>query len=183
MPASDIPGEIAAATQPFTALTPPLSPHSLDTSQAWGLTETDRQACSETLAGLRNEGIFTPPSLQGTLVYPSNIGGAHWGGVAVDPERQIAVVPVNRTAWMVQLFPREEFNRADMRAQDARLQLVGSRRLPGGFSVAVGNARLEMDQASSEAHNQYLQNVCCLFTRCPLNYLEPGKCGPLSITN
>jgi quinoprotein glucose dehydrogenase len=122
VPASDIPGEMTAATQPFTALTPPLSPHSLDTNDAWGLTDADRQACSEVLAGLRNEGIFTPPSLQGTLVYPSNIGGAHWGGVAVDPQRQIAVVPVNRTAWMVQLFPREAFNLTDMRAQDGRMQ-------------------------------------------------------------
>src|SRR2546429_4137202 len=41
---------------------------------------------------LRNEGIFTPPSVRGTFVMPSNIGGAHWGGVAVDPVRQIAVV-------------------------------------------------------------------------------------------
>ena len=71
--------------------------------------------------GLRNEGIFTPPSVQGTLVLPSNIGGAHWGGVAVDPVRQIAVVPVNRVAAMVQLIPRADFDRDRFRAEDARL--------------------------------------------------------------
>jgi quinoprotein glucose dehydrogenase len=57
------------------------------------------------LDGLRNEGVFTPPSLQGTLVMPSNIGGAHWGGVAVDSGRGIAVVPVNRIPALVQLIP------------------------------------------------------------------------------
>ena len=58
------------------------------------------------MAELRNEGIFTPPSTRGTLVYPSNIGGAHWGGVAVDVERRIAVVPVNRIAASVQLIAK-----------------------------------------------------------------------------
>ena len=76
----------------------------------WATNDADRAACRAAIAGLRNEGIFTPPSVKGTLVLPSNIGGAHWGGVAVDPERQIAVVPVNRIAAMVQLIPREGFD-------------------------------------------------------------------------
>lgn len=121
VPASDIPGEEAAATQPFTAVTPPLSPHRLSADEAWGLTDADRAACRAAIAGLRNEGIFTPPDTRGTLVLPSNIGGAHWGGVAVDPVRQIAVVPVNRLAAMVQLIPREAFDRERYDAEDERL--------------------------------------------------------------
>src|SRR5256884_7359661 len=70
---------------------------------------------------LRNEGIFTPPSVRGTFVMPSNIGGAHWGGVAVDPVRQIAVVPVNRVAAVVQLIPRDNFDHARAMADDKRL--------------------------------------------------------------
>ena len=50
---------------------------------------------------------------------PSNIGGAHWGGVAVDPVRQIAVVPVNRIAATVQLIPREGFDLEQARAEGA----------------------------------------------------------------
>lgn len=121
VPASDIPGEEASPTQPFTALTPPLSPHRLAADDAWGIDDADRAACRKVLEGLRNEGIFTPPSTRGTLVMPSNIGGAHWGGVAVDPGRQIAVVPVNRIAAMVQLIPRAEFDRERFRAEDDRL--------------------------------------------------------------
>src|SRR5439155_1631212 len=98
VPASDIPGEQASRSQPFTALTPPLSPHHFSTDSIWGTSDADRAACHAAIDSLRNEGIFTPPSVRGTFVMPSNIGGAHWGGVAVDAVRQIAVVPVNRVA-------------------------------------------------------------------------------------
>jgi len=121
VPQSDIPGEEAALTQPFTALTPPLSPHRLAVEDAWGISDADRAACRVVLEGLRNEGIFTPPSIQGTLSIPSNVGGAHWGGAAVDPVRQIVVVPVNRIASMVQLIPRADFDGDRFRTEDARL--------------------------------------------------------------
>lgn len=121
VPTSDIPLEEAARTQPFTTLTPPLSPHRLTIDQVWGITDADRAACRSAIEGLRNEGIFTPPSLQGTLVLPSNIGGAHWGGVAIDPVRQIAVVPVNRIAAVVQLIPREGFDFQKTKAAEQRL--------------------------------------------------------------
>jgi quinoprotein glucose dehydrogenase len=121
VPASDIPLEQAASTQPFTARTPPLSPHRMTLDEVWGISDADRAACRAAIDGLRNEGIFTPPSVQGTLVLPSNIGGAHWGGVAVDPERQIAVVPVNRIPAVVQLIPRDQYDGERFEAEDARL--------------------------------------------------------------
>ena len=113
VPASTVPGERAWPTQPFSSL-PPLSPHSWDGQS----TNAD---CQALLRGLRNEGIFTPPSLEGTIVLPSNIGGAHWGGVAFDPARQIAVVPVNRLAAMVQLFPAATVNMDTLRQQRSRM--------------------------------------------------------------
>jgi quinoprotein glucose dehydrogenase len=121
VPRSNVSGEEAWPTQPFTALTPPLSPHHFTLSDAWGATAADRENCVSQMRPLRNEGIFTPPSLEGTLVVPSNIGGAHWGGVAVDPERQVAVVPVNRGAAMVQLIPAHAFEPAKVRAEGERL--------------------------------------------------------------
>ena len=120
VPASTVAGEEAARTQPFTTRTPPLSPHSLRPDDVWGATPADREACLAAITPLRNEGIFTPPSLEGTLVIPSNIGGAHWGGVAIDPARQIAVVPVNRLAAMVQLIPAEQLDADSMRAASQR---------------------------------------------------------------
>jgi quinoprotein glucose dehydrogenase len=121
VPTSDIPGEQSSPTQPFTTLTPPLSPHRITSDQVWGINEPARAACHAAIDSLRNQGIFTPPSVQGTLVLPSNIGGAHWGGVAVDPVRQIAVVPVNRVAAVVQLIPRERYDERRAMAEDMRL--------------------------------------------------------------
>jgi quinoprotein glucose dehydrogenase len=111
VPASDVPGERASPTQPFNSVLPPLSPQRLTADDAWGARPEDREACRARIAALRNEGPFTPPSERGTLVYPSSIGGAHWGGVTFDPVRQIAVVPVNRIPIEVRLIPRASFDR------------------------------------------------------------------------
>lgn len=103
VPASDIPGEVASPTQPFSSL-PPLSPQRFVADSVFGTTAAGRAACRAQVAPLRNEGVFTPPSFRGTLVLPGNVGGAHWGGLAYDPERQIAVVPVNRVAAVIRLI-------------------------------------------------------------------------------
>ncbi|MGI8547418.1 MAG: PQQ-binding-like beta-propeller repeat protein, partial [Gemmatimonadaceae bacterium] len=109
VPASTVPGEAASKTQPFSTL-PPLVPLHVDASSAFGLDSADRAACRTTMSALRNDGPFTPPSLEGTLVTPSNIGGAHWGGVAFDATRQLAIIPVNDVAAVVQLIPRDSFD-------------------------------------------------------------------------
>ena len=119
VPASSIPGEVASPTQPFTTVTPPLSPLHYSAADAWGPTPEAQTTCRAILGALRNDGPFTPPSLQGTLVVPGNIGGAHWGGVAIDEGRALAIVPVNRIPAMVQLFPAEGFNGDSIRRSDA----------------------------------------------------------------
>lgn len=122
VPASAIPGEEASPTQPFSGIAP-LSPHGLTLDEVWGVDDADRSACMALIRPLRNEGIFTPPDTRGTLVIPSNIGGAHWGGLAWDPERQIAVIPVNRIAAEVQLIPRDSVDLTAARAESDRLGL------------------------------------------------------------
>ena len=124
VPASSVPGEVASATQPFTAVTPPLSPLQYSANDAWGPTPEAQAACRMLLASLRNDGPFTPPSLEGTLVVPGNIGGAAWGGVAIDETKSLAVVPVNRLPAMVQLFRLEGFNGDSLRASDAQRGLT-----------------------------------------------------------
>ena len=105
VPRSTVPGEEAWPTQPQSAIGP-LSPQRFTAADAFGRTDADRAHCRERIAALRNDGPFTPPSVEGSLVMPSNIGGAHWGGVATDPAAQIAVVPVNTVAAVVRLIPR-----------------------------------------------------------------------------
>jgi quinoprotein glucose dehydrogenase len=118
---SDVPGEEAWPTQPFPLRPPPLVPQRLTADDAWGADDAEREACRRRLQGLRSEGIFTPPSLEGTVIFPGNIGGFHWGGVAVDPERGIAVGPTNRLATMVRLVPREEYDEARRRSRSVEI--------------------------------------------------------------
>ncbi len=109
-PKSDVIGEVASATQPFPVLPAPLAPQKFGPGDVWGATDADRNWCTEQLAQHRSEGIFTPPSLRGSIVFPGNIGGMAWGGSAYDPERGLLIVPTNRLAALVRLIPRDEYN-------------------------------------------------------------------------
>ncbi|HSH74145.1 MAG TPA: pyrroloquinoline quinone-dependent dehydrogenase [Longimicrobiales bacterium] len=109
VPPSDVPGEEAWPTQPFPTHPPPLHPLRFEPEDIWGLTFWDRGKCREAIEDLRYEGMFTPPSLDGTLQYPSMIGGANWGGAAVDEASGIMVLNMTRAASWVRLVPRERF--------------------------------------------------------------------------
>lgn len=121
VPSSRIAAERPSATQPFNTVLPALSPQKFSLDSIWGPTPDDVKSCRDQMLSLRNEGIFTPPDLDGTLVIPSNVGGAHWGGVAYDSNRGIAVVPVNRVASMVQLIPVDQHDTAQARQNASRL--------------------------------------------------------------
>jgi quinoprotein glucose dehydrogenase len=111
VPQDGVPGEKLSPTQPFPVKPPPIGQRELSPEDAWGITPWDRRACRKWIESLRFDGIFTPPPLQGTLVFPGNGGGTNWGGVAVDPERQIVVTKVSNFAWVVTLIPTEEYER------------------------------------------------------------------------
>jgi quinoprotein glucose dehydrogenase len=115
VPASDVPGEDASPTQPFPARPPALAPQQLAADDAWGLTSADRDACRLAIQKLRNEGIFTPPSLRGSLHIPGTLGGMNWSGSAFDPERGLLVVNTNNLPLKMRLIARDEFERRDAR--------------------------------------------------------------------
>ncbi len=111
VPKSDVPGEQASATQPFPKLPRPLVPHQLKAEDAWGLTDKDRAYCRDKIASLRNEGIYTPPSVKGTLAIPGNVGGMNWSGMSFDPTRNLLFVNTNVLPFEVKLIPRDEYNK------------------------------------------------------------------------
>jgi quinoprotein glucose dehydrogenase len=118
VPRSDVPGEESAPTQPFPVVPPPLVPQKLSAEAAWAVDDAECALCRKRLQALRNEGIFTPPSLQGTLVIPGNIGGMNWSGSAFDPERRLLLVNVNNIAAKVRLIPRAEFKQGDRSGEE-----------------------------------------------------------------
>jgi quinoprotein glucose dehydrogenase len=132
VPLSDVPGETVSPTQPVPVLPPPLSPLSFTADDAWGLTPFDRRACRRQVEALRSEGIFTPPSLRGSITYPGFIGGMEWGGVAFDPASGLLVTNTNRLATVTTLVPARE-----LRAEgwDSQANASVGRQAPAPYGV------------------------------------------------
>ncbi len=118
VPQSDIPGEVASPTQPFPTVPPPLSPQKISADDAWGPAPQDRETCRTWIKSLRNQGIFTPPSLQGTLAVPGNIGGMTWSGYAFDPQHSLLFVNTNNLPAKTRLIPRTDYARRESRTED-----------------------------------------------------------------
>jgi quinoprotein glucose dehydrogenase len=113
VPKSDVAGEQAWPTQPVPTLPRPLGPTRLDTP-VFAVSDNGRSWCESELAGARSEGIFTPPSVQGTVIFPGNVGGSNWSGVAIDPNRRVAIIPSNRLITVAALIPRADVQRERM---------------------------------------------------------------------
>jgi len=90
-PASDVPGEVAAKTQPYAALPEPTVPDTTPPVSTLADIASFGE-CSRWKAQLRDEGRYTPPSLRGSIAYPATVGGVEWGGGAVDPTTNTYVV-------------------------------------------------------------------------------------------
>jgi quinoprotein glucose dehydrogenase len=99
-------GDRSAPTQPVSALS--FQPKTLTGADMWGATPFDQLGCRIAFHRLRYEGRFTPPSVQGSLVHPGNFGVFNWGGIAVDPVRQIAFTTPAYLAFTSQLVPRPD---------------------------------------------------------------------------
>ena len=100
------PGDTAAPTQPRSALS--FNPPPLTEASMWGLTPFDQLLCRIAFKSLRYDGRSTPPSEQGSIIYPGNFGTFNWGGVAVDPVRQAVFGMPVYLAFTSQLLKRPD---------------------------------------------------------------------------
>ena len=105
-PTGAIPEDFTAPTQPISDLT--FSPPPLTEKDMWGVTMFDQLACRIDFLSMKYEGRYTPPSLEGTIVYPGNFGTFNWGSVAVDPERQVMFGMPTYLAFTSRLVPRDQ---------------------------------------------------------------------------
>lgn len=105
VPASDIPGEHASPTQPTPTAPEPFSHQTINEDDVFGLTFWDRNACKDSLKELRYDGIYTPASLKGSLIFPSPGGGGNWGGAAYDPASNRLIVKGQNFANIFRLVP------------------------------------------------------------------------------
>lgn len=112
VPQSAAPGEVLSPTQPMPVAPPPLVDTAVKPKDAWGITLIDKLACRRKIEASDNEGLFTPPSVRGTLMKPFSGGGANWGGAAFDPAHNLLVVNMNNAVHHIQLIPTEGYEEA-----------------------------------------------------------------------
>jgi quinoprotein glucose dehydrogenase len=130
VPKSNMPGEVASPTQPFSSI-PALAEHRpLNADDAWGLTFWDRAKCRSLIRSHRNEGVFTPPDSRGTLMWPSNLGGVNWGGVAYDSRSQRVLAVVNHLAMVVTLIAPEDVEKQRASGEYPRSEFAYQRGAP-----------------------------------------------------
>jgi quinoprotein glucose dehydrogenase len=102
-------GEKLSPTQPFPTHVPALTQQTISADDAFSPFPTFlHSACAERFASARNDGLFTPPSTEGTLVFPFTGGGVNWGSAAFDPVNQILYANTSRVAHLIKLIPRGE---------------------------------------------------------------------------
>jgi quinoprotein glucose dehydrogenase len=101
-------GDRTAPTQPFSALS--FKPPRLREADMWGTNPIDQLACRLRFRQYRYDGIFTPPSEQGSIVYPGNYGVFDWGGISIDPTRQLLIGNPGYFAFVSRLYPRGEID-------------------------------------------------------------------------
>ena len=100
VPQTDVPGEASWPTQPYPTAPPPFVRQSftVDDINPY-LPEEERALIKDQLLSWRNEGLFTPPTLRGTVQTPGDQGGSNWGTTAANPNNgTVYVLGVNAPA-------------------------------------------------------------------------------------
>lgn len=112
VPQNGVPGEQLSPTQPFPTHPKPLhQPAQLTADNLNNILWLDKRSCQKELAKYRSEGMFTPPSFEGSVLYPSTVGGINWGSVSIDAEQGLMFVNQMHMAAVVQIIEREEFDK------------------------------------------------------------------------
>lgn len=133
VPQNAVEGERLSPTQPFPLRPPPVVPNTLNPQKAFGLTFWDKQNCVKQFKVLRNDGLFTPPTLEGTLNYPFSGGGANWGSAAFDPTRNLLVINMNNAAQSLYLYPEAQ-DRTDITELNHQAEFAPMQGAPYGMS-------------------------------------------------
>jgi len=131
VPQGPAPGDRLSPTQPFPVAPPPLAAHKITPDDAFGLTFWDRGKCRDLIAGARHDGFYTPPSTQGTIIYPFTGGGTNWGGLSFDAARDVVFVNTSSVMHEVTLIPADQI--AALRKAHPHEEISANRGAPFGM--------------------------------------------------
>jgi quinoprotein glucose dehydrogenase len=139
VPQDGVEGEQLSPTQPFPTHVPALLTQRFAPDDLFRWPLIGNPSCEAELAPLRNDGLYTPPSTQGTLLYPMTGGGVNWGGAAFDPVRQVLYANVTRAIHIIKLIPRSE---ADIMPPPRGVDFGPQRGAPFAMTRAVAMSKL-----------------------------------------
>jgi glucose dehydrogenase len=120
VPRSDMPGEETWPTQPFPTYPPPFARQTFTEKDLSPFIEdpAERARFVQEIRSARNEGLFTPPSLGGTIQMPGNNGGSNFSGAAIDPVRGMMFVVSKDFPALLKLVPPPAPETAPTEPQD-----------------------------------------------------------------
>jgi quinoprotein glucose dehydrogenase len=103
VPSSDLAGEVASPTQPLPLKPEPFARQVFSADQITDRTPEAHRAVLERFSRLRSHVPFSPPSKEGTIIFPGFDGGAEWGGAAADPDG-ILYVNSSEMPWVLNMI-------------------------------------------------------------------------------
>ena len=140
VPQGGAPGEVLSPTQPFPVAPKPLAPSVIRPEDAFGLFPWEKTECRRKIEAARHEGLFTPPSTRGSIVYPFTGGGSNWGGLAFDEARQVAYVNTSSAMHLVTLIPADKV--AAAKAAEPDLEISPMQGAPFGMRRVLVTSRI-----------------------------------------
>src|SRR5688572_30064475 len=154
-PASRLDGERASTTQPIPTKPPPFVRQALTERMLTNRTPEARASALETFRKHKYAGMFQPPSVDGSIVFPGYDGGGEWGGPAFDPETGLLYVNANEMAWLLKMIPRDDLSLyknacASCHGDDRR----GNATAPSLLDIAQRRSRDEIAKVIHEGTGQ-----------------------------
>lgn len=107
VPPSDVDGEVLARTQPLPLKPAPFARQEFTEDEVTNRTKEAHDVVLARLKQVRSGPQFTPPSRQGTVIFPGFDGGGEWGGAAYDPQTNLLYINANEMAWILRLVPKD----------------------------------------------------------------------------
>jgi quinoprotein glucose dehydrogenase len=100
----------------------------MSVDSAWGPTPEDLASARQRIAKYRYQGPFTPPSFEGTIMAPGNVGGIHWGGMCYDPGTGMLYTNINRVAAIIRMIPRNQVDSLERESTETLRAETGRQR-------------------------------------------------------
>ena len=113
VPQSDVPGEKSSPTQPIPIGIDAFAGQLIKREDLFGLTPLDKAWCQNEFDKMRYEGMYTPPSQKGSLLFPSALGGGNWGGAAFDPASNTLIIKAENLASRLKFVKKEDSAKED----------------------------------------------------------------------